>query len=74
METLLLIGGGIVGVVALIGLLISKLTASAKQAGRDEVIKQVAVEAEKAKTRADEVLAERRDPDAVDDRLRRGDF
>lgn len=74
METLLLIGGGIVGVVALIGLLITKLTAAAKQAGRDEVIKREAVEADKAKTRADVVLGEHREPSAVDDRLRRGDF
>lgn len=74
METLLLIGGGIVGVFALIGLLITKLTNSAREEGeRAEQVRR-ALEADKAKARADSVLAEHRDPDAVDDRLRKGDF
>ena len=66
-----LIGGAIV---ILGGFLITAFGKAKKEEGRQEAKLEEAVNADKAKGRADAVLAERRDPDAVDDRLRRGDF
>lgn len=67
---------GILGgaIVILGGILISALTSKAKEAGKNEARLEEAARADKVKTRADAILAERRDPESVDERLRRGDF
>lgn len=68
------IGGLFALLLGLGGWIIEALKSTAKKEGeRAEQVRQ-AVEADKAKDRANAVLAEHRDPGSSDERLRRGDF
>lgn len=74
MTTYAIIAGAISATVALAMFLLRRYEASAKQIGRDEIVKQVQHEDIEATRRADTVLAERRDPAATAGRLSDGSF
>lgn len=74
MEWLALLGVGAVIIVALAGFLISIFGKSKYDQGTKDAELKHAIESDIARKRADAVLAEHRDPDDVDKRLREGNF
>lgn len=74
MSTLAIVGMMVLGVGGFAGLLFWAAQKRAKQAGVLEERNAETQRTLEAKRKADAVLSEHRDPDAVDDRLRDGSF
>lgn len=68
----MIIGG--IGVVIAVPLIIGWIVRSSKESGVQQERSEENARQEIAKGKADEVLAERRNPDDAADRLQRGDF
>jgi len=74
MLEILVVGGVLTGVLSLGALVMHFLLKLSREAGKLEERNAETQRQNAAKARADEVLAEHRDPSSVDERLRRGDF